>query len=38
MIHQSTTIPKSRNYNPLEVYAKEKVAILEKTIQKIRKK
>ena len=35
MIHQSTTIPKLRNYNPLEVYAKEKVAILEKTIQKI---
>ena len=37
-MNKSTTIPKSRKYNPLEVYANEKVAILEKTIQKIKTK
>ena len=36
MINKYTTVLKLRNYNPLEVYAKEKVAILEKTVQKIK--
>ena len=36
MINKYTTFPKLRNYNPLEVYANEKVAILEKTVQKIK--
>ena len=35
-MNKSTTVPKSRKYNPLDVYANEKVAILEKTVQKIK--
>jgi len=38
MIHQFTTTSKSRNYDPLEVYAKEKLAILEKIVKKIKTK
>ena len=37
-MYKSTTVPKSRKYNPLDVYANEKVAILEKTVQKIKTK
>ena len=35
MINKYTTVPKLRNYNPLEVYANEKVAILEKTVHTV---
>jgi hypothetical protein len=38
IMNKFTTVPKSRKYNPLDVYANEKVAILEKTVQKIKTK